>query len=202
MAKTIEENLTTILDASYGYEVRNAIADSIAELKNIINKLPNGAGDLMLPTKVPSGSVLEFAGKTAPSGYLICGGQAVSRSAYPDLYAAIGTTYGQGDGSTTFNLPKRSGFVGVGLDSSQPEFNSIGKTGGAKTHTLSVAEMPAHQHMTTSVVAAGSFTASTDMKLQSGTSYNTAYGKEPTVGGNQPHNNLQPYVVMNYIIKI
>lgn len=94
----------------------------------------------------PTGSVTDFAGSSAPTGWLICDGSAVSRTTYSDLFAVIGTTYGAGDGSTTFNLPDAQGAVIVGLDSAQTEFDALGETGGAKTHTLSTSEMPAHDH--------------------------------------------------------
>ena len=63
---------------------------------------------------------------------MICDGRAVSRSDYSELFAVIGTTYGSGDGSTTFNLPNLKGRVPVGKDSSQTEFDTIGETGGSK----------------------------------------------------------------------
>lgn len=65
---------------------------------------------------------------SAPTGYLLCDGTAVSRTTYAGLYAVIGTTYGTGDGTTTFNLPNMKGKVPVGYDTSQTEFNTIGKT--------------------------------------------------------------------------
>jgi microcystin-dependent protein len=77
-----------------------------------------------------------FAGSTAPTGWLLCDGTAVSRTTYSDLFAITSTTYGVGDGSTTFNLPNLKGRVPVGLDTSQTEFDVLGETGGAKTHTL------------------------------------------------------------------
>ena len=95
---------------------------------------------------LPSGSLVPFAGSTAPSGYLVCDGAAVSRTTYAALFAAIGTTYGAGNGSTTFALPNLKGRVVAGVDSAQTEFDSLGETGGAKTHTLSSAEIPAHNH--------------------------------------------------------
>lgn len=58
---------------------------------------------------LPSGAVQHFARNTAPTGWLVCGGQAVSRTTYADLFAAIGTTFGAGDGSTTFNVPQLGG---------------------------------------------------------------------------------------------
>ena len=88
------------------------------------------------------GLIYMFGGSVAPSGFLICDGSAISRSTYADLFSAIGTTYGAGDGSTTFNLPDMSGRVpiGVSLDI------SLGDVGGEETHTLITNELPSHSH--------------------------------------------------------
>lgn len=102
---------------------------------------PSGVG--------PTGSVTMFAGASAPSGHLLCDGSPVSRSTYSTLFGVVGTTYGAGDGSTTFNLPNLKGKIPVGLDAAQTEFDALGETGGAKTHTLSAAEMPIHTHVQT-----------------------------------------------------
>jgi microcystin-dependent protein len=105
---------------------------------------------------IPSGSVTAFAGAAAPSGWLMCNGSAVSRTTYADLFAVIGTTYGVGDNSTTFNLPNLNGRVPVGFDVGQSEFDFVGKTGGAKTHTLTTNEMPSHTHLQNSHSHGGS----------------------------------------------
>lgn len=94
----------------------------------------------------PAGVIVPFAGSSAPTGYLVCDGAAVSRTTYADLFAAIGTTYGAGDGSTTFALPNLKGRVVVGVDAGQSEFDTLGETGGAKTHTLDSTEIPSHTH--------------------------------------------------------
>jgi microcystin-dependent protein len=94
----------------------------------------------------PVGAFYPFAGTVLPAGYLWCDGAAVSRTTYADLFAAIGTSYGSGNGSTTFNVPDLGGRVPVGYDSGDSDFNANGKTGGAKTHTLTVSEMPSHNH--------------------------------------------------------
>lgn len=94
----------------------------------------------------PAGVVVPFAGSSAPTGYLMCDGATVSRTTYADLFAAIGTTFGAGDGSTTFALPNLKGRVVVGVDAGQTEFDTLGETGGAKTHTLTSTEIPAHTH--------------------------------------------------------
>lgn len=89
-----------------------------------------------------AGSIFMFAGSTAPSGYLMCDGSAVSRTTYSNLFAAIGTRYGTGDGSTTFNLPDLSGRVAVGTS----VLDLLGATGGEASHALQDSEMPLHAH--------------------------------------------------------
>lgn len=88
------------------------------------------------------GSVYMYAGNTAPSGFLLCDGSAVSRATYSALFDEIGTTYGTGDGTTTFNLPDLSGRVAIGTSST----HLLGGVGGEETHVLLSAEMPEHGH--------------------------------------------------------
>lgn len=89
----------------------------------------------------PIGSLTMFSGSTAPAGWLICDGSAVSRTTYNDLFAVTGTTYGSGDGSTTFNLPNMQNRFPIGSGT-----NARGATGGSNTLTLSTANLPAHDH--------------------------------------------------------
>src|SRR6266576_1181291 len=93
----------------------------------------------------PSGVILHYAGSAAPTNWLICDGTAVSRSTFAALFAIIGTTYGAGDGSTTFNLPDMRGKIAVGKHTSGT-FQTLGQSGGEENHTLLVAEMPSHSH--------------------------------------------------------
>lgn len=100
---------------------------------------------------IPSGMLMPTARVvTAPAvippGWLLCDGSAVSRTQYAALFAAIGTTYGVGDGNATFNLPNLKGKVIVGQDAAQTEFDGLGESGGFKTHTLVAGEMPIHNH--------------------------------------------------------
>ena len=94
----------------------------------------------------PVGVIHAYAGLHAPSGYLLCQGQQVSRTVYADLFRVIGTSYGIGDGSTTFHLPDLRGRVVVGLKDDDSDFNTLAKKAGSKTHTLTVNEMPSHTH--------------------------------------------------------
>ena len=154
---------------------------------------------------MPTGSVTAFAGSTAPTNFLLCDGAAVSRSTYAELFALISTTYGVGDGSTTFNLPNLKGNMPVGRDATQTEFDTLGETGGAKTVTLSAAEMPSHSH--TVIEAIGFFPRASNITATAGPSGFYSRGAAPsdltttTAGSSSAHNNLQPYLVLNYIIK-
>jgi microcystin-dependent protein len=143
----------------------------------------------------PVGTVSQFAGSSVPGGYLECNGTAVSRATFSALFAVIGTTYGAGDGSTTFNLPNLKGKIPVGMDTSQTEFDVLGETGGEKAHTLTVAEMPSHNHNSAQNGPGGGGVVVANTGNQSWV-FPTSY-----TGSDQPHNNLQPYVVMKYIIK-
>lgn len=164
-------------------------------------RIPTGGG---MPTgdTFPIGAITTYGGSTAPTNWLICDGSAVSRVTYSDLFNAIGTTYGAGDGTTTFNLPNLKGRVAVGKDTTQTEFDSLGETGGEKKHTLTTQEMPTHNHgakgfRMCATSQQGNQVVSSQIiptdPVNASTSVNA--------GGGQAHNNLQPYITLNYIIK-
>lgn len=150
----------------------------------------------------PAGSIMMFAGENAPAGWLICAGQTVSRTEYANLFSVLGTTYGAGNGSTTFTLPNLRGRFPVGLNSAETEFNALGKTGGSKTHQLTESELPSHTHPAQGSELLGNGGTGTTYGIQNGTFFsfrgNTTTGSR---GGNQPHNNLPPYMAINFIIK-
>jgi microcystin-dependent protein len=148
---------------------------------------------------VPTGVILPFGGSTAPTGFLICDGASVAVVSYPDLHAVIGYAYGGSGGS--FNLPSLAGRVPVGLHASDGRLNALGKMGGEFDHALSAAEMPSHTHQlyfhpNSNVTGAGYNIVDVAPVAGGG----TGEGTYPT-GGNAVHNNLQPFTVVNYIIK-
>ncbi len=175
----------------------------------------------------PAGTIKAFAGPSAPTGYLLCDGSAVSRSTYARLFAAIGTTWGAGDGSTTFNVPDLRGRVPLGKDNmggvsanrvTATEADNIGQGAGEENHTLSVAEIPAHVHGAAGAhshtpVNGGSFLSnagSPDITADAsgGGAFraNATTNTEPahmhgSVGGDGAHNNMPPYATVNWIIK-
>jgi microcystin-dependent protein len=97
----------------------------------------------------PTGLINPFAGSSAPVGWLLCDGSAISRTTYSELFAVISTTYGVGNGTTTFNLPNLSGKIPFGRDTTQTEFDTLGETGGVKSITLSTSQIPVHSHANT-----------------------------------------------------
>ena len=187
----------------------NAVDNVTDVLAKHINNLENKVGidgstdssslDYKVRHVIPAGTITMFGGSSAPTGYLLCDGSAVSRTTYADLFTAIGTTYGTGDGSTTFNVPNVKGKVPVGRDSGDTSFDTLGETGGEKTHTLTSAEMPSHRHALPtypSNSSAGGYITWFNGTATGSFAPNSAY-----TGGGGAHNNLQPYIVFNYIIK-
>ena len=188
------------------FKVQN-VANGVSS-KDAVNKSQLDALQTAIaPSLIPTGTILSFGGETAPNGFLLCNGQAVSRTTYSALFAVTGTTFGVGDGSTTFNLPNFSDKFLQGTSST----NALG--------TVKTAGLPEHRHImfqnggnnanitATSFVGSsrdtggsagytmGQITSCVEPSLGiSGKIYNsTIYGNSSTV---QP-----PAVCVNYIIK-
>lgn len=183
---------------------------------------------------IPAGVISQYAGSSAPLGYLLCTGQSLLASEYPALFQAIGYVYG-GSG-LNFTLPNMQHRVPVGRGT-ETEFDTLGETGGNKVHQLSINEMPSHTHTQDShnhtqnahghnineawsdanathnhgssagYVAQGQTinrggTYSDPNAVVSATATNQiATAVNQNTGGGLAHNNLQPYIVLNYIIK-
>jgi microcystin-dependent protein len=167
----------------------------------------------MTDNVTPTGVVLPYAGSAAPNGWLLCYGQAISRTTYAKLFAAIGTSFGTGDGSTTFNVPDTRGRVLAGKDDmggtaasrltsggSGVNGATLGAVGGAETHTLSTTQIPAHTHGMTQAMPAITNGAGSINRASSNTA-DKASGTSDSTGGGGAHNNTQPTMVFNHIIK-
>jgi prepilin-type N-terminal cleavage/methylation domain-containing protein len=165
----------------------------------------------------PAGSIIAWSTNTAPAGWLMARGQAVSRTTYSALFAEIGTTYGAGNGSTTFNVPDFSGRAPVGLDATQVEFNALNGSGGVKTHSHTASALYGLMNINYSSLGGGVFF---DYQLRTGASYTETRRRNISgtgsnvdthsetntegvaIGGStDAGNNLSPYRVVNYIIK-
>ena len=175
---------------------------------------------------MPTGAIVPFGGSSAPTGFLLCAGQAVSRSTYSSLFGIISTTYGVGDGSSTFNLPDLRGRVVAGQDdmggSSANRLtgqtggvngDTLAATGGAETHTLSTAELATHSHAAAMEENADSESGITRVGLgrslqDRDDNYRTSVSDGggdlliANTGSGSAHNNVQPTIILNYIIKI
>jgi len=171
----------------------------------------------------PSGVVLDYAGGTAPEGWLLCFGQSVSRTTYANLFAAIGTTYGSSDGST-FNLPDYRGRVLVGKDdmggSAASRMTSagsgitgttLGASGGSQTHTLTEAQLASHTHTqnahshtenTLATAAGGGSGHLWNGSTVDGGTTNSATAVNLSTGSGSAHQNTQPSIITNKIIKV
>ena len=154
------------------------------------------------PKDLPTGILLPYAGTASPDGWMLCNGQEVSRETYSNLFTVIGDSYGIGDGSTTFNLPDLRGRMPMGLDNMggnsadrvvHSAADSIGGNTGEENHQLSFDELPSRN----SYKNHGGSSQNND----SGGMYYLTWISTESVGNDQPHNNMPPYLSLNYIIK-
>lgn len=190
MAKGLieQESLTNIANA-----IRSKNGKTV---KYTPAEMPEAIMDISGLDGFPIGGIAAYGGTAIPDGWLLCDGSTVSRELYSDLFKAVGTVFGEGDGSTTFNVPDyRDKFVlGAGGDV------DLAETGGEKEVTLTVDQIPPHDHndgkLNEAITANnGGRSAVIVHKSESGTIPTTK------TGGGQAHNNMPPYVGTYYIIK-
>lgn len=168
--------------------------------------------------QVPIGAITQYAGSSAPTNWLLCDGTEQPVSTYSALDAVLSTTYGArtngsgGAGSSHFRLPNLKGRAPVGRDSGQSEFDALGESGGSKEVTLTSAQsgLPAHSHpineaTTNFIVITGRGVGAGNLSA-SGTTVNRdtsglSIANNSAANASQAHTNLQPYLVVNYIIR-
>jgi microcystin-dependent protein len=157
------------------------------------------------------GEIRLFAGNFNPNGWEFCAGQLVPISENESLFNLIGTTYG-GDGQETFALPDLRGRVPIHMGTNAGITFVEGQAAGVENVTLTIQQIPIHNHAMLGSTGNGSQTSPTDNILAGSTTI-TPYASETpnkpmtasslsTVGGGQPHENMQPYLCLNYIISM
>ena len=189
-------------EATQYYDAFSQTAADIAKSVEAIGKTQERIDSIIkAKNTIAAGLIYPLASASVPSGFLLCDGAEYSRTEYAELFEAIGTIYGDGDGETTFNVPNLSTRVPVGAGDGY----DVGATGGEETVSLSKDEMPIHNHDLK--IASSTTSSSTDGFIVNTEGFLPEYptvfaGKTNTenTGGGQPHNNMQPYTVVNYII--
>lgn len=158
----------------------------------------------------PVGTIKAYAGATEPSGFKFCNGQTLSIADYPALAAVLGTTYntdGDIDEETQFQVPNLCGRMIAGYNANDYQFDEVGRTAGEKNHTLDITEIPAHNHVIDNapnlIVTSNTneFIPDNGSELGLHEIDNVAVDNViVSAGGGLSHNNLPPYMVLNYII--
>lgn len=181
-----------------GGQPHNIIQPSIVKRSTVKTSAPSGTKQ---DVGIKPGTSIEGWWSTVPAGYLLEDGSAVSRTTYAALFAVIGTKFGSGNGSTTFNLPDSRGRVGVNLNTSDTEFNTLGKKSGSKTHIMTLAELPSHSHNQYVTANDGCCGIRRDYKSDSsGGNYSQGIASGST-GGGAAFNTIQPSITKMTAIK-
>ena len=160
---------------------------------------------------LPAGVIIPYAGTEAPEGWLLCNGEDISRTQYANLFIVVSEIYGSGNGSTTFNLPDLRGRMILGADNMggssadvviNQEADIIGGIAGSELHQLTVEELASHSHQIKNSPSGSSSNESSEGFYSWTTTNNSQqYRNSENTGGDQPHNNMPPYITLNYIIK-
>jgi microcystin-dependent protein len=157
------------------------------------------------------GEIRMFGGNFAPNGWMLCQGQSLPISENDTLFQLIGTTYG-GDGQANFNLPDLQGRVPVHQGTSSGTTYTLGQKDGSEQVTLTVQQIPAHTHAMVASTNFGNTAQPNDLIVSASSTFDLyvdADASSPmsnqaisTIGGSQPHENLQPYLAVNFIISL
>ena len=216
-------------------KVPQITTNSLGQVTNITEVDIEGGSGLVAYSSIPIGGGCDYYGTVLPDGFMWADGSAISRTTYAELFAVIGTTYGAGDGSTTFNLPDKRERVSV-MKKEGGTFDTLGKIGGEEKHKLTNSELSSHGHqvriwnnagggstspartfnsngdqttsslgvqfrnVNVSGVNSSNWVSSGIVAAQGGIGDQAASADK--AGGDQAHNNLQPYFVCNYIIRV
>jgi microcystin-dependent protein len=200
---------TTSLNSVSGYENQTGLAlaridrpagtstvsqSQIIDLR--VSALPSIVGDLKVTAALSS---------FVPPNWVFADGRALSRAAYPELFAMIGTSFGSGDGTTTFNVPDYRGRTIVGAGAGPGLTNrALGTSGGAEKHALTEDELASHRHQQTAVTNTLAAGGSALAAMSFGGNPITSYAEQVTsyTGNGTPHNNMQPWTASNILIRV
>ena len=170
---------------------------NISTINSTLSSLQTTVNNNVVSYTVPTGTIAMWSTKTAPSGWLLCNGQAVSRSTYSKLYGVIGTTFGYSS-SSNFKVPDFRDRFPLGAGNSY----ALNALGGEKTHTLTTSEMPSHSHTVTDAYASSQGHAVADGNSRTVLETSTSTTRTTTsTGSGAAHNNMPPYIGIYFIIK-
>lgn len=186
---------------------------NMRELMKEIADLNAAIASVHKETSEPLGVVKMWAGTNTPDGYALCDGSALSKESYPELHETIGDVFNtardrngnrfETPGEGLFRLPDLRGRFIVGQSANDGDYNTIGRTGGEKVHTLTIAEMPIHSHafdgLDTDKTGYG---ASSERATWIGESNDEPAYSTETTGGGEAHENRPPYYVLAYIMRV
>jgi len=181
-------------------EGTDQVTDWPSASQSLANAVETAVLQALAQTQIaPVASVQAYAGATAPTGWLLCDGTEYDQGDYAALFGVIGQTYGGAAGK--FKVPDMGGRVIVGKNGTY----ALNASGGATTHTLSSSEMPAHTHsVTVDAFVFGDLGGAAGIPGSDNQPPYSTVGfpiTSTSAGGSQPHNNMQPYRALNYIIK-
>lgn len=189
--------------------------DALCQAEKLIDQKTKEL-EIYVKSLIPIGSIIPFSGITTPENWIFCDGRELNRENFIILFKTIGTTYGDGNKVSTFNIPDLRGrtLIGTGTGNGLTPRN-LGQKGGEENHQLNINELPQHSHqitmnydnfLTPNNIYIPSPATNTLAFMSSGTiGSNTAGGNDGNAhytGNNYAHNNMQPFLSINYIIKV